>query len=178
MNCGSFRENHGAFIDDALDELERVAMHGHRAECPACAAHDTAVRRALLLFRNMPTIEPSPDFSRRLQARLRADKASRTSRIGEFGAVASAVAGIVAAGYLTVAVFGTHSRLTAELALSPVVAEAAEPTPPPINIYAPQSPAIVASVSAGLPVWPAAMLAAQAPMHIAVASMTDAPPAR
>ena len=64
----------------------------------------------------------------------------------------------------------------ADLALAPVVATATEPEPPPINIYAPETPAIVASVSAGLPVWPAAMVAAQA--HFTAASLTDASPAR
>jgi hypothetical protein len=178
MNCGSFRDNHGAFIDDAVDDGERLAMQQHRAECVACAAHDTAVRRALLLFRNMPTIEPSADFGKRLNARLRATKASRTSRVGGFGAIASAVAGIVAAGYLAIVVYGNRAALTAELALHPVVALAAEPVPAPINIYAPQSAAIVASVSAGLPVWPAALLAAQAPTHLSPVSLDAPSPAR
>jgi hypothetical protein len=178
MNCGSFRDNHGAFIDDALDDRERIAMQQHRAECAACAAHDTAVRRALLLFRNMPTIEPSADFSKRLNARLHAARASRSSRVSGFGSFVSTVAGIVAAGYLAIVVFGNRAAITAELALSPVVALAAEPSPPPINIYAPQSPAIVASVSAGLPVWPAAMLAAQAPTHLSAASLDASSAAR
>jgi hypothetical protein len=172
MNCGSFRDNHAAYVDDALDRAEHAAMQRHRAECLSCASHDTAVRRALLLFRNMPTIEPSPEFSARLHARLRAE--ARSPRAGGVGAVVSAAAGIVAAGYLAVAFFGVPGSVTAELALAPVVATAREPAPPPINIYAPQSPAIVASVSAGLPVWPAAMMATQMPMHLSQASLTDA----
>jgi hypothetical protein len=180
MNCGTFRDNHAAYIDDALGEAEYVAMQRHRADCPDCAAHDTTVRRALLLFRNMPTIEPSPDFSARLHERLRAagygQKGSGPSR--RLGSIVSAVAGIVTAGYLAVAVFGSIGPVSADLVLAPVVATATEPEPPPISIYAPESAAIVASVSAGLPVWPAALLAAQAPAHFAAASLTDAQPSR
>jgi anti-sigma factor RsiW len=176
MNCCTFRENHAAYVDDALAEGERADMHAHLAECSECAAHDTSVRRALLLFRNMPTIQPSPDFSAKLNERLRAagyghGKGQPSSRLGGISGVASAAAGFVAAGYLAVAVFGTLGPVRADLALAPVVATAIEPAPPPINIYAPQSPEIVASVSAGLPVWPAAMLAAQAPLHFTAASL-------
>jgi hypothetical protein len=181
MTCGTFRDNHAAYIDDALAEAEYVAMQRHRAECADCAAHDTTVRRALLLFRNMPTIEPSPEFSARLNERLRAagygNKNGRaSSHVRTIGSLVSAAAGFVAAGYLAVAFFGSIGPVNADLALAPVVATATEPEPPPINIYAPETPAIVASVSAGLPVWPAAMVAAQA--HFTAASLTDASPAR
>jgi hypothetical protein len=155
-------------------------MHRHRAECPDCATHDTTVRRALLLFRNMPTIQPSPDFSARLHERLRAAGYGQPHGPGpsRVGSVVSTVAGIVTAGYLAVAVFGSIGPVTADLALAPVVATATEPALPPISIYGSESSAIVASISAGLPVWPAALLAAQAPTHFAAASLTDASPAR
>jgi anti-sigma factor RsiW len=181
MTCGTFRENHAAFIDDALEDSERVAMLGHRAECAACAAHDTTVRRALLLFRNLPAIEPSAGFSARLDARLRREarlaKVSRLGRVGGVGAIVSGAAGVVAAGYLAIVVFGTTGSIRADLVLAPVIATASEPEPAPITIYAPQSPAIVASVSAGLPVWPAAMMAAQAPIHPSSAALTEDPSA-
>jgi anti-sigma factor RsiW len=169
MDCGLFRENHAAFVDDALEAGERADMLRHVAACPACAAHDTTVRRALLLFRNLPSIEPSPEFSARLKARLRAErKASRFP----VGAIISSAAGVVAAGYLALVVFGTTGSVRADLALAPVIALAIEPQAAPMTIYAPQSPAIVASVSAGLPVWPAAMMAAQAPIHLSAATLT------
>ncbi|HTA73010.1 MAG TPA: hypothetical protein VK733_02000, partial [Gemmatimonadaceae bacterium] len=62
-----------------------------------------------------------------------------------------------------------------ELALAPVVVTAPVPSATidsapvgPMRISPMASPAIVASVSMGMPVWPAALLAAQAPMHFAV----------
>jgi len=119
--------------------------------------------------------------SARLNERLRAagygkKKGQASSHVRTIGSLVSAAAGFVAAGYLAVAFFGSIGPVNADLALAPVVATATEPEPPPINIYAPETPAIVASVSAGLPVWPAAMVAAQA--HFTAASLTDASTAR
>ena len=180
MDCGKFRDNHAAFIDNALDEVDLASMRAHRAECADCAQHDATIRRALLLFRNMPVIEPSPDFGRRLNARLRAtERTLAWSHAGMRGpswtSFAWAASGVLAAGYILVALFGGVASIRqSELALAPVVVQAH--MPPAIIDSAPvgalrtspmASPAIVASVSFGMPVWPAALLAAQAPMHFA-----------
>jgi hypothetical protein len=180
MNCATFRDNHAAFIDNALGDSELAAMRSHRAECASCAEHDATIRRALLLFRNMPDIEPSPDFGRRLNARLRATElALARTKAGVRGPSWSsfgwAASGVLAAGYILIAVFGGASTIRArELALAPVivtapVATAAIDSAPvgPMRTSPMASPAIVASVSMGMPVWPAALLAAQAPMHFA-----------
>jgi hypothetical protein len=182
MDCGTFRDNHAAFIDNALDVVELMAMWSHRAECEACAEHDATVRRALLLFRNMPVIEPSPDFGRRLNAKLRlAERTMARHRFGMRGpswaSFAWAASGVLAAGYIIVAAFGGAARVTErQLALAPVVASAPVPLATidsapvgPVRTSPMASPAIVASVSMGMPVWPAALLAAQAPMHFAAA---------
>lgn len=186
MDCGSFRDNHAAFIDNALDAVDLAAMRAHRAECSVCADHDATIRRALLLFRNMPTIEPSPDFGRRLDERLRATERSLAwSHAGVRGpswtTFAWAASGVLAAGYILVATFGVPigdgamaSARGTDLALAPVVVTAPVPrahvdSAPvgPLRASPMASPAIVASVSMGMPVWPAALLAAQAPMHFA-----------
>jgi hypothetical protein len=199
MDCSTFRDNHAAYIDGVLDERALVAMQCHVRECSACAEHDTAVRRALLLFRNMPAIEPSPDFSARLHERIRAARGRDAPAYRQgpgLSAFAAAAAVVVATGYVAVGTFNWATP-TRELALAPVVATAASPartlsarqsreardpaesspesfgplvravreedaTPSPLT-----SPTIVASVSAGLPVWPAAFLAQEAPMHFA-----------
>jgi hypothetical protein len=178
MNCVSFRNNHAAFIDNALDEVALASMRAHRAECADCAQHDATIRRALLLFRNMPVIEPSPDFGRRLNARLRATERSLSwSHAGLRGpswtSFAWAASGVLAAGYILVALFGGAASIRQnELALAPVVVQAPsariDSAPVgPLRTSPMASPAIVASVSFGMPVWPAALLAAQAPMHFA-----------
>jgi hypothetical protein len=182
MDCGSFRDNHAAFIDNALDDAELTAMRLHRAECSACAEHDATVRRALLLFRNMPMIQPSPDFGRRLNARLRSVERSMAwhhagMRGPSWTSFAWAASGVLAAGYVIVAAFGSRALVPVrELALAPIIASAPMPSATidsapvgPVRTSPMASPAIVASVSMGMPVWPAALLAAQAPMHFAAA---------
>jgi anti-sigma factor RsiW len=194
MDCRTFLDNHTSFVDGLTQDEELVAMQCHVAECGDCAKHDAMVRRALLLFRNMPTIEPSPEFAGRLEARLRAerrrqrDSARRAGygrpRVGTFVTVA---AGALAAGLVVFAAMGRPASTRARLELRPLVVAA--PTPrierrhvflaagaPPVlasDSNAPDvdprdwsplnDPAFAASVTSGMPMWPAAVLAAHAP---------------
>ena len=109
MDCRGFRSKHVAFVDDFLSGEEVVAMQGHLLECAECATHDVKIRRALLLFRNLPAVEPSPDFYSRLSARIESERAAAHVRptfaargpgIGTFMSVA---AGLVTVGYVTAA---------------------------------------------------------------------------
>lgn len=84
MDCSAFRHHHVAYVDDTLPGDLLVAAVRHVAECPACARHDTAVRRSLLLARNMCQgrgLECSPDFEARLEARLRAMRSETTAGV-------------------------------------------------------------------------------------------------
>jgi anti-sigma factor RsiW len=178
MDCHSFKANHLAFTDGALTDGELVAMQRHSIECSACSAHDAAVRRALLVFRNLPSITPSADFSSRLGARLLAERAQGTRRdtpktlsrgsghgpgVGTF---ASMAVGVMAASYLAVAAFGRPASVTRDLArdlvLPPVVASLPEP-----GAATMANSAVVTSASAGLSFWSAALVAEQAPAHFA-----------
>ena len=78
--------------------------------------------------------------------------------LGSFLAAAAAVVmvGFVAASALN------WSAPTRELALSPVIATKPELPPSPIV-----NQGFVASASAGMPIWPAAVLAEQVPVHFA-----------
>jgi hypothetical protein len=178
MNCSTFRENHGPFLDDMLDEADVVSMQCHLAECAECGALDTRIRRAQLLFRNVPRITPSAGFAERLNERLFQEQratvralmtppkvATRGPGLGVFAAAAASVATV---GYLAAATFAHHQDARA-LALPPVVATrvadaalVAEASQSPVS-----SPAIMASVSAGMPIWPTALLVDQAPLHFA-----------
>jgi putative zinc finger protein len=163
MDCREFRKKHLAFIDDTLPGIELVGMQRHLAECEACARRDTLVRRSLLLVRNLPDIQPAPDFAARLHAKLRAlgpiDRSPPIQHGPGIGAAAVAAAAVVALGYLSAT---TLDRAPRELTLAPVVAMRPEPTPSPIS-----SPAVVATLSTGMPIWQAVILAEQAPMHFA-----------
>jgi hypothetical protein len=70
MNCRTFRKSHMDFVDGLLAREQSEEMYAHVDECARCARHDLAMRRGLLVARNLPQIEPSSDFMVRLQARI------------------------------------------------------------------------------------------------------------
>ncbi len=160
MDCRTFRKNHAAFVDDTLPAIDIVAGQRHLLECADCAQYDTSVRRALMVFRNLPTIQPSADFSARLNARLaevRAQPGTEWRHRGPgLGAFAAAALGVVALGYITTFAYELTSP-TPVLALAPVVTTQPESVPSPMT-----SSAIAASMSMGIPVWPAMLMAEQA----------------
>ncbi|GAC1650680.1 MAG: hypothetical protein NVS4B3_09850 [Gemmatimonadaceae bacterium] len=163
MDCRTFHENHVGFVDDVLPGIELAPMERHLQECRACAEYDARVRRSLLVLKNLPMIALSPQFSARLDARLKAikplDTAPRYTR-PSYGAFFVAAAGVIAASYLVVAFL---AALPAEpLRLPPVIASR-----PAVPLAPVGSPAIVASVPMGMPVWPAVLIAEEAPIHFA-----------
>lgn len=174
MNCREFRRKHDAYIDDTLSGVDLDAMAHHRRLCDRCARLDTRVRRALLLARNLPTIKLSQGFGERLQLRLTHERTllstSRNSRDSltaggwrpmSIGAYAALAAGILAVAGMatTMNVLGQEQRT---IRLAPVVASLPEPEPSTLA-----TPAMVASMPAGMPVWPAVFVAQQAPWHFA-----------
>lgn len=180
MNCRDFRHKHDAFVDDTLSGVDLNAMARHRGLCPQCARLDTRVRRALLVAHNLPTIEPSPAFHVRLQARLAEERALRPAGRPAFGTTefggwrpASRVAyTAIAAGILAVA--GMAATWTAAgsrdttIRLEPVVATLPEPDAATLA-----TPAMVASMSGGMALWPAVFVAQQAPWHFASDALAE-----
>ena len=167
MDCREFCDRHVAFVDDTLAGIELVRMQCHIAECETCAKHDAKIRRALLLVRNLPPIEPSADFSQRLEARLRRechsdDLLATTQRNLRRGAIAATLASAAMLGYIATTL--SRSDAPHDLVMPPVVATIPEPELTPITT---STPAIVASVSAGLTIWPAALFAEQVPVRFA-----------
>lgn len=141
-------------------------MREHMRACPKCARHDASIRRSLLLARNLPDIQPSPDFQARLEARLRdgAQPLELTRLVGGRLVVAAAAAAAV----LAFVVLGTaRGGAPDTLRLAPVVATAPEPDPSDI------STALVATLPTGMSVWPAIVAATHAPVHFVTAEMAD-----
>jgi anti-sigma factor RsiW len=169
MDCREFCDQHLAFVDDTLAGIELVRMQRHLAECESCARQDAKIRRALLLFRNLPSIEPSADFSQRLEVRLRNCEHDNlfvaTQRNLRRGAIAATLASAIMLGYIGTTLY--HSDVPGDLVMPPVVATIPEPDLTPI---ATSTPAIVASVSAGLTIWPSALFAEQVPVRFAHSS--------
>ena len=167
MDCREFCDQHVAFVDDTLAGIELVRMQRHLAECESCAKHDAKIRRALLLFRNLPSIELSAGFSQRLEARLRDCHSDHllatTQRNLRRGAIAATLASAVMLGYIGTTLYH-HTDAPRDLVMAPVIATTPEPELMPITT---STPAIVTSVSAGLGIWPVALFAEQAPVRFA-----------
>jgi hypothetical protein len=79
----------------------------------------------------------------------------------------SIAAGLVTIGYVTAVSLNWTGR-GSEVVLSPVVATA--PATPQLSV---ENQALVASMSAGIPVWPMVYLAEQAPMRFAQVHFTQ-----
>jgi hypothetical protein len=175
MDCRVFRQRHVGFVDDTLPAIEMRELQQHLRVCPRCARHDIAVRRGLLLVRNLPSIEPSPDFMARLNARLRELDVSRDasltmSRPTALGlsSFAALAAGLALLGYIALEAMHRFAR-PVELRMPPVLATAPETPPSPLT-----DPAFVAAISTGMPMWPAVLMADQAPQHFANAELQEA----
>ena len=143
-------------------------MRRHLRVCQRCAHHDTRIRRSLLIVHNLPPIEPSPEFMARLNARLKettpfsaTDDIVPRPYFPSLGAFAALAAGIAAIGYValdTTRFFSPNEPVR----LAPVVATTPETTPATMA-----SPAFVASVPTGMPLWPAVLMVGQAPLQFA-----------
>jgi hypothetical protein len=174
MNCREFRRKYDAYVDDTLSSVDFEGMAQHRQLCERCAQLDTRVRRALLIARNLPTIQPSAAFGERLQARLKAERASlelarqaeeaasvewwRPFSVGAYAVIATGV--LIVAGLVGAVTFA--STRDEVIRMAPVVASLPEVEPSPLT-----TPTIVASMPAGMPLWPAVFVAQQAPWHFA-----------
>ena len=172
MDCRKFRDNHAVFVDLACSALEENELREHVRQCPSCARHDALVRRSLMLVRSLPTIEPSPDFQARLEARLRAvsmepvvkPRAWRPS----YRSFAAIAAGVVFVTYFAADLLRRGEPT--EVRFAPVVATAPEQEPELSPIA---TSALVATVPTGMSVWPAIMAASQAPIHFVAAEMAN-----
>jgi len=81
MDCTHFRRQHLAYLDDTLPGDLMAAAQRHVLQCAACAAHDTRIRRSLMVARSLPAVVPRADFRARLDARL-AECRNERVRIG------------------------------------------------------------------------------------------------
>lgn len=70
MDCRTFLKKHVAFVDGTLNAGAEAVMFAHLRACSRCARLDVAVRRGLLVARNLPDVQLSWDFMARLEMRL------------------------------------------------------------------------------------------------------------
>lgn len=188
MDCREFRSKHVAYVDDLLAAVDMDAMRAHLGRCSSCAHQDTSVRRSLMLVRNLPVIEPSPDFMIRLSARLaeverqpvyasaRSSAFFSIPAMGTFAAVAAGIGIVVVLSFRT-----THYVAPSQLASGPAQAASITNAPlpdfnstpavaNPSGVGADVTPlanaAYVAAVPTGIPIWPAMLMAGEAPVRL------------
>jgi len=167
MDCREFRDRHAPFVDLLCSADEETEMREHIRACATCARHDMVVRRSLMLVKSLPTIEPSPDFQARLEARLRSARfeTPRTRSLRISYVTFTAVAAVLA----FVAFFGLAAMRRAQpqiIRLAPVVASVPEIESSPFA-----ATALVAAVPTGMSVWPAIMVANEAPIQFVAAEL-------
>jgi hypothetical protein len=183
MDCKSFRKQHLAYLDDTMPGDEMSGAQHHVMICDGCAAHDTLVRRSLMVARSIPTLEPSADFQARLRARLaecrdecrdeRRALAVRTALLEaprSVGARQARVVLAVAASAMLGAFAwqGWTDASAPELSMQPVIAS--QPAMPTPMSYI--TPELMQAMATGNPVWPAAMLIEDAPTHFVSTDFT------
>ncbi len=125
MTCAEFFERYTDVRDGLITaprELRRFERH--LAICATCRRYDTAVRRGVLALQAAGTIEPSPEFRRRLEARLARERRAAGDVPARAG-VAAAL--LVAAALALVAWEGVHRPETARAPTLPPV-----PFPKPV----------------------------------------------
>lgn len=167
MDCREFRNRHAPFVDQLCSGSEEAEMRQHARHCVACARHDMLVRRGLMLVKSLPTIEPSPDFQARLEARLRTARIdTRRSRFHRISYVAFASIAAVLGFVTVVGIYATRRAEPRVVRLAPVVA-----TVPDIESTPLAATALVAAVPTGMSVWPAIMAASEAPVQFVAAEL-------
>jgi len=189
MDCKSFRKQHLAYLDDTMPGDEMSAAQDHVMVCDGCAAHDTLVRRSLMVARSMPMLEPSAAFQARLRARLaecreecRDERTAMAARTALLAVPRSAVArtvssrnsrvvlAVAASAMLGAFVWQGWSTPTPELSMQPVIAS--QPAMPTPASYI--TPELMQAMATGNPVWPAAMIIEDAPTHFVRSDFTQA----
>lgn len=145
-------------------------MDRHRAVCASCARHDAAVRRSLLLVRNLPVIHPSADFYERLERRIREgasldDRRPTRAYLPSIGNFAALAAGLAAVGY--VAMQAAHSLEHTP----PAPAVATTTAFPNATSLSFEAPAFASVVPTAFAAWPDAL----PPLEDGAARATNSP---
>ena len=169
MDCKVFTTRHAAFIDDTLPGFQMAAMREHLTSCNRCSRRDAEVRRALFLLKNLPPVEVSDGFQEKLRARITAEgpafQGQRTRSVSggylKWGVAAAMLVTVVGVGAWPEEEKSEQlTRLPAVFASWPLEAYG-------LGVNDEPAPEYVASMSTGIPMWPALMLAEEGPLRFA-----------
>jgi len=130
MRCAEFLDRYTDFRDGLITascDLRRFERH--LARCQVCRRYDTALRQGVLALQAAAPIEPSPDFRRRLEARLQQER--RRGGVGAQVPARAGVAGVAAALFVAaaIALVALEGVRRPEEARAPALPPAAFPKP-------------------------------------------------
>lgn len=165
LDCRNFRRHHLAYLDDTLSGDLMTAAQRHILACDGCAAHDSMVRRSLVMARNITMIEPSSAFQKRLTERLAECREQRKvvalyQERPRSTWRSPRILTVVVAG----AVIGAFMWRGSTPAAAPMMATQPVKTPQLAYPEIPYvSPAMLQAMATGNPVFPAAVIIEEAP---------------
>ncbi|MGQ0538536.1 MAG: hypothetical protein ACT4R6_06290 [Gemmatimonadaceae bacterium] len=173
MDCRTFRKKHALFVDETLPGVEHNEMIAHVGGCLGCAAHDSRVRRAMLLARSLQPIKLSHDFADRLRARLDVERKRLTEPIPLARGPSLSVFAGMAACVVAVGIFAAQLQRYGTLTeSSSAPAQIANISATEDSSFA-SSSALAAAVSTSAPIWSLAYLADEVPLRFATARLAE-----
>lgn len=98
MDCSEFLTRYSDYDDSLVPPTEADRFRAHMDRCPVCARYDRVLRKGRMLARQVPRVEPSPDFVPRLRARLWRESHRTRSIRPAIGLVPAVAALLVAVG--------------------------------------------------------------------------------
>lgn len=122
MECKEFLESYSSYLDGLASEDRQRAFREHIESCESCARYDRVVQRGLRVFRNLPRLDPSPDFLPRLRHRIyhiQDDIPAHSMRHGG----SAALLAVAAVGLLALAWLPFASQMPIEVQLPEVAVE-------------------------------------------------------
>lgn len=122
MECKEFLEGYSSYLDGLVDDERRRAFRDHIERCDSCARYDRVVQRGLKAFRNLPRLDPSPDFLPRLRHRLYHVQDEIPFQSARHGGSAALLA-VAAVGLLALAWLPFASQVPVEVQLPEVAVE-------------------------------------------------------
>jgi len=97
MNCSDFLARYSDWADGlVVDDGERRALERHRIHCKSCGRRDEALRRGLLVLRNLECLPPTARFGARLEARLGSSTDLDDARVPSWAGTAAMMLGLLA----------------------------------------------------------------------------------
>lgn len=70
MNCNEVMDNLSLYLDDELDEEEKILMDEHLKNCPECSRELEEYRKVIRLLNELPDEEPPAGYCKRLHEKL------------------------------------------------------------------------------------------------------------